>query len=338
MRVCFLRPGPGPVEHAEALERAGADVVVAERAPEGRFDVCVACGWRVCGEAFRVDAARRAALVLRLEHRALAPERPERLAAVVALDLPLELLVTSAWLDAAVAEQHPASRRRVVPLGRPEVRVSSERVDGPLRVAGASAAVLAATEEAVVAVDEGFFDVLVALDEPLVEDLAAPAVAASPLAPILGAFATGATCVATPTEGRDELVVHRQTGLLADPDDPVGAARALDALARDRALLGRLRAGAREVVERWPTWEEAGRALDAALGEIVAAEPIADPALPAQLMANAVGEAAKLSAYEGARTDAMHAWAAQLEDRARALDAGRPSTAARLRARLRRSA
>ena len=78
--------------------------------------------------------------------------------------------------------------------------------------------------------------------------------------------------------------------------------------------------------------------MDAALGEIVAAEPIADPALPAQLMANAVGEAAKLSAYEGARTDAMHAWAAQLEDRARALDAGRPSTAARLRARLRRSA
>src|SRR3954469_24891027 len=84
VRVCLLRPGPGPAPHAAALERAGAEVVVAERAVSGRFDAVVAWGWRVAGEAFCVDAAVRASLVTRLEHRALAQGAPSRLAAVVA--------------------------------------------------------------------------------------------------------------------------------------------------------------------------------------------------------------------------------------------------------------
>src|SRR5690349_12966 len=105
MRVCFLDDERG--EFAPALERAGAEVVVSERAPEGRFDVAIASSWRVAAEAFRVDAAVRALLVCELEHRGLGLDRPERMAAVAALDLPLEMLVASRWLDAAVAEQHP---------------------------------------------------------------------------------------------------------------------------------------------------------------------------------------------------------------------------------------
>jgi glycosyltransferase involved in cell wall biosynthesis len=332
MRVCFLSAGPGPVEHAEALRTAGAEVVVAEHAPEGRFDVVVACGWRAAGEAFRVDARRRVYLVQRLEHRALSPERPERLAAVVALDLPLDLLVTSAWLDDAIAEQHPHARRRRVPLGREDV-AQTERTGGALRVAGSSPELLAMCTQPVEAAGEGY-DVLVALDEPLVEDLAAPAPPESPLAPIVRAFAEGATCVAVPTEGRDELVVHRENGLVVDPDDLQGAARALDEVAADGELRATLQAGALRTMLNWPTWPEAGARLHAALEDLLASPATYDAAWPAALMADATGEAVKLSAYESARNDAMHAWARQLEEHGRATEPP-PSAVDRLRARLR---
>lgn len=334
MRVCFLRPGHGPVEHAEALRDAGADVVVAERAPDGEpFDVVVACGWRCAGEAFRVDAGRRAMLVTRLEHRALAAERPERLAAVVALDLPWELLVTSAWLDEAVAEQHPHARRRRVPLGRPAIAAPSG--GEALRVAGAPAELLSRCNGPVEAATGGEADVVVALDAALVEDLGAPEAPRSPLSALLDAFAGGATCVSVPTEGRDEVVEHRVNGFVVDPDDLAGTAAAIDVLATRPDLLEELRAGARATAERWPSWEEAGAGLLGVLEEIVATPAEYDAAWPAALMADATGEAVKLSAQESARSDALHAWARELEARAGSHGTGTPSQVDRLRARLR---
>jgi hypothetical protein len=284
------------------------------------------------GETFAADAEKRAFLVQRLEHRALAPERPERLAAVVALDLPLDLLVTSRWLDAAIADEHPHARRRVVPLGRPEI-ASVEPSSGPLHVGGAPGELLALCEEPVEAADSEF-DVWVALDEPLVEDLGVPSAPASPLTPLLAAFARGATCVAVPTEGRDEVVAHRENGLLTDPDDLLGTARALDELARDRELLARLRAGALETARRWPAWADAGAALLDALDDL----PTSTYAPWAgAIMADATAEAVKLSAYESARMDEMHAWAARIEERERAVAEPPPPLTQRLRARLRRS-
>jgi hypothetical protein len=330
VRVCFLRPGSAPVEHAAALERAGAEVVVASEAPPGRFDVAIACSWRSASAAFAADAARHAFLVQRLEHRALLPQRPERLAAVAALDLPWHLLVTSRWLDAAVAEQHPHARRRLVRPGRPQVSAAPP-ADGPLRIAGAPPEVLDAMQEPHVAAPG---DVLVALDTPFAEDLAAPAPAASPLAPILEAFASGATCVAVPTEGRDELVAHRETGLIVEPDDLAGTAGALDTLARDRELLARLRAGADAAARAWPSWDDAGAALRGALAEILDAPAPDDPSWPARLMADVTAEAAKLSAYESARSDEMHAWARRIEERERALAERPPGVVERVRGRL----
>jgi hypothetical protein len=244
---------------------------VAEHAPEGRFDVVVACGWRAAGEAFRVDARRRVYLVQRLEHRALSPERPERLAAVVALDLPLDLLVTSAWLDDAIAEQHPHARRRRVPLGREDV-AQTQRTGGALRVAGSSPELLAKCTQPV--------------------------------------------------------------GLVVDPDDLQGAARALDEVAADGELRATLQAGALRTMLNWPTWPEAGARLHAALEDLLASPATYDAAWPAALMADATGEAVKLSAYESARNDAMHAWARQLEEHGRATEPP-PSAVDRLRARLR---
>jgi hypothetical protein len=336
VRVCFLRPGSGPVEHAEALRSAGAEVVEAEAAPEGGFDVVVACGWRVAGEAFRVEAVRRAMLVPVLEHRALAPERPERLAAVIALDLPFELLVTSAWLDDAVGEQHPHARRRRVPLGRPEIMLGGERADrdAPLRVAGAPPELLARCQAPVEAAVDGV-DVVVSLDAPLIEDLAALEPPRSPLSAILDGFAVGATCVAAPTEGRDELVEHRVNGLVVDPDDLAGTAAALDTLATRVDTLRDLQAGARETVKAWPDWAEAGRGMLGVLESLLADEAGYGAAWPAALMADAVAEAVKLSAHEGARTDGMHSWIRQLESRAGVRSPGAPSQVDRLRARLR---
>jgi len=325
VRVCFVRTDPAPVELAGALEAAGdVEVVVAERPPEGRFDVAIACDWRACGVVFDVDAARRAALVVTLEHRALDPARPERLPALLALDLPLDFLVTSAWVERALADARPGARAWRVALGRPAPAgpPAPSEDGGPLRVAGAAPDVLAAMEEP-------------AEDVPLPGDGASPAPhvvvalpgAADPfarpvsaLAPVLAGFAVGATAVAARLEGRDEVVAPDENGLLVEPDDAPGTARTLDRLARDRALLARLREGAARSAEAWPTWEAAGRELVGVLERVLAAEPPSG-APPEVLMRHALAEAAKLAAYESARADTLLARSQALDERETALEA-----------------
>ena len=66
----------------------------------------------------------------------------------------------------------------------------------------------------------------------------------------------GATCVTTPVTGFDEYVDHGWNGLVVGWDDPHGTARALDLLARDRALLQRLRDNALATARAWPSWEQ----------------------------------------------------------------------------------
>jgi len=256
-------------------------------------------------------------LVLRLEHRALPPERPERMAVVAALDLPWDaVLVTSAWLDGAVGEQHPVARRRRVGIGHWGV-AAGETTDGPMRIANAPVEVLEAMEEEWAPANGGF-DVLVDVGEEHGDE---PGVL-SPLSPILTAFSLGATAVTVPTEGRDELVVHRETGLVVEPDDVLGTARALDSLARDRELLAQVRAGAAAAASAWPTWEAVGAELRGSLDEVLSvsdAGAAAGGAWVAALMDDVTGEAAKLAAYESARMDEMRAWAARIEEREAAL-------------------
>jgi glycosyltransferase involved in cell wall biosynthesis len=83
--------------------------------------------------------------------------------------------------------------------------------------------------------------------------------------PPLEGFHKGATCVVSPVTGHDEYVVHGENGLVVDWDDPAGTARALDLVARDRALLHRLRCGALATARSWPSWEQQGQVMAAAL-------------------------------------------------------------------------
>ena len=94
--------------------------------------------------------------------------------------------------------------------------------------------------------------------------------------PPLEGFHMGATCVVTPVTGHDEYVVHRHNGLVVDWDDPRGTARALDLLARDRALLHHLRANALATARAWPSWRSRARVMAAAL-RAIAREPPPSP-------------------------------------------------------------
>jgi O-antigen biosynthesis protein len=105
--------------------------------------------------------------------------------------------------------------------------------------------------------------------------------------PPLEGFHMGATCVTTPVTGHDEYVEHGWNGLVVDWDDAKGTARQLDLLARDRRLLHFLRTNALATARSWPSWEQAGTFMAAALGAIrrAPAPDVADGAR--QLMADA---------------------------------------------------
>jgi hypothetical protein len=74
--------------------------------------------------------------------------------------------------------------------------------------------------------------------------------------------------VTTPVTGHDEYVEHGWNGLVVDWDDTRGTARALDLLARDRRLLHELRHNALLTARAWPSWEQQGAVMAAALRAI----------------------------------------------------------------------
>jgi hypothetical protein len=94
--------------------------------------------------------------------------------------------------------------------------------------------------------------------------------------PPLEAFHMGATCVTTEVTGHEEYIEHGVNALVCDWDDPRGTARQLDLLARDRVLLHRLRLGALDTANTWPTWEQAGEFMAGAL-HTIRREPQPDP-------------------------------------------------------------
>jgi hypothetical protein len=86
--------------------------------------------------------------------------------------------------------------------------------------------------------------------------------------PPLEAFHRGATCVVTPVTGHEEYVEHAVNGLVVDFDDVAGTAAALDLLARDRRFLRRLRENALATARGWPSWQQQGAEMAAALRTI----------------------------------------------------------------------
>ncbi|HWI74656.1 MAG TPA: hypothetical protein VNT55_22030, partial [Baekduia sp.] len=194
----------------------------------------------------------------------------ERVAEIVEtymLDLPV--VVVAGWM----AEQLRVLRGD----GAPPVRVVAPGVDkslppvsanhdAPLRIAIAGADGGADEARAAAAVMREPSS-LVALEDADVV-LALPRRAGFPREALQG-FHRGATCVTTPVTGSEDYVVDGVNGLLTSWDDERGTSRLLDLLARDRALLARLRQGALATADAWPSEDEAAEAFVTVLKDII---------------------------------------------------------------------
>src|SRR5215208_752074 len=133
LRLCVLAEGlpagDDPVARVAAELSADNEVVIAltERnisagdaavpiaSVEGSFDVALATSWQTTVHLFGVDAARYVELVSGFEFEAMGAWQAERLAAVVALDLPVDFIATDPSVQSALAELRPDAR---VLLGR----------------------------------------------------------------------------------------------------------------------------------------------------------------------------------------------------------------------------
>lgn len=175
-----------------------------------------------------------------------------------ALDLPLPAIASADWIAELLGRLRPDAPVFVVRPGlEASERARRNPSAGPLRVSGPPE-ILAAMTQPHERVDD---------DPDVILDLAPTPRRSVPSAtPVVGSL----------VPGREELVEHGVSGLLTEPDDPRGAARLLDLLAADAALLARLCEGAAAAAEGWPSVEDAGRALVEALDAIAALPPASD--------------------------------------------------------------
>jgi glycosyltransferase involved in cell wall biosynthesis len=279
---------------------ASVRVLRLEEARTRRYDVALATWWETAQHVFELDAARHAWFVQSLEDRFYDRGSPQRLGAALALDLPVRFVTEARWIADTIEQLHPGEKVLFVRNGiakdvfEPIDVVPVAPAGEPLRILIEGSAHVpfkgvAAALEATNAMTAPRHVTLVAGDGSGVGlagvDRAAGPVSQLELArlyaeshvllklsrvegmfgPPLEAFHKGATCVVTPVTGHDEYVVHRENGLIVDWDDRAGTTRALDLLARDRALLHRLRFGALATARAWPSWEQQGQVMAAAL-------------------------------------------------------------------------
>jgi hypothetical protein len=140
----------------------------------------------------------------------------------------------------------------------------------------------------------------------------APAAAAEPVVVALegdaldgplSAMAAGSAVVAsTALRGVGDVVRHGENGFLVEPDDDRGAQRFVALLERDAGLLARVRAAARETAAAWPSWDDAAREFEAALGRLMAQPAPAAARWPVRLMADAMAGVAVMRADQAALT------------------------------------
>jgi len=284
-------------------------VVGLEQARTRTYDVALATWWQTTQHLFELDAARHACFVQSLEDRFYAPADPRRLGAALALDLPVRFVTEARWIADTLEALRPGERVFYVRNGiakdvfAPVARVPVS-APGPLRIliegsadvpfkgVGDALGVVASMREAshvTVVSPDGSGAGLSGADRvagPVSQRELAGMYARTDVVlklsrvegmfgPPLEGFHSGATCVVTPVTGHDEFVEHGENGLVVDWDDRTGAARALDGLARDRALLHRLRCGALATARGWPSWEQQGQVMAMAL-RTIRSEPAPD--------------------------------------------------------------
>ena len=288
--------------------------VPARRLDEARgeaYDLAVATWWATVAALQELEARRRVAFMLNVEHRFYRPrELPDLAGAAAVLAKPLDFLCIAEFMRRLMADLRPDARCLLV---RPGIDKSVFRArprdswGGPLRVLvegqptlwfkgvqDAIAAVRGMSEPAELTlvvqdasgVDEPAADRIEAPREPqAMADLYAehdvqvklPRFEGLGLPPIEG-FHAGLPCVASPFTAHDEYMEHGVNGLVVGFDDLPGASAALDLLARRRDLLARLSEGALATAARWPDSEASTAELARAL-ETIAREPPPEPDL-----------------------------------------------------------
>ena len=293
--------------------RGLADVPVhgMERARGGDYDVVVATWWETVGPALELPARRHAYFIQSLEDRFYRPHEAQRLAAALTHDIPLHVITEARWIAETLEAMAPGRRCLYVrngiakdvftPPAAPTVRGDGEPlrilVEGnpevwfkgvPEALAATRAMTAPHTVTTVTPSDPlpqrelaaAYADADVVLKLSRVEGMSGP--------PLEG-FHMGATCVVTGVTGHEEFVVHGENGLVVEWDDARGTARALDLLARDRALLHRLRWGALATAKGWPSWEQQGTVMAAALREIARRPALPGGRFDARLLAELRG-------------------------------------------------
>jgi len=122
LRLCVLAEGlpagDDPVARVAAELSADHEVVVAPvpaGSVDGPFDVAVATSWQSTVHLFGVQATRYVELVSTLEFESMDAWQAERLAAMVALDLPVDFIATDPAIEASLRQLRPDAR---VVLGR----------------------------------------------------------------------------------------------------------------------------------------------------------------------------------------------------------------------------
>ncbi len=272
-------------------------------AADVKWDVAVATWWETTVALVDLEAARTAYFVQSLEDRFYPPDDPRRMLAAVTHSLPLAMITEARWIADVLDQLRPGTATLVVPNGVDKAvfaipsAVPDRPAGAPLRilvegdpavpfkgVPEALSAVAAMRERHHVTLVSAGSDAAPGLraDEivgPLLPAQMAELMSSSDVllklsrvegmaAPPLEAFHRGATCVVTPVTGHEEYVVHGENGLVVGFDDPYGTTRALDLLARDRALLRRLREGALETAARWPSTARSADLLRLALEQV----------------------------------------------------------------------
>jgi O-antigen biosynthesis protein len=302
---------PSPVPHWAHHGLASVSVVPLAEARERRYDVALATWWETAPSVFELDAARHAWFIQSLEDRFYEPGHPNRLGASLARDLPVRFVTEARWIADTLEALRPGDRVLYVRNGiAKDVFAPLDSVpvsgDGPLRIliegsagvalkgvpaALAAAGAMRAARHVTVVAGDGSGAGLDGVDRavgPVSQHELARLYAETDVVlklsrvegmfgPPLEGFHKGATCVVTPVTGHDEYVVHRENGLVVDWDDALGAARALDLLATDRALLHRLRCGALATARAWPSWEQQSQVMAAALTALAREPALASP-------------------------------------------------------------
>lgn len=271
------------------------------------FDVVVATWWTTAAVVKQIPADRYAYFIQSLEDRWYSADQPEAELARLTWELGLPVITEATWIADLIRSHRPDVQCHLVRNGvdKAVFPVGTERGlrgDAPLRVLleagtghspnkGVAEALnaLSVTEEPVhttVVGDVGelrlppFTTAVPVVPQQELSELYAShdvllktSRVEGMYGPPLEAFHRGATVVTTAVTGHDEFVVHGHNGLLVDWDDPVGTARALDLLCKDRALLERLRANALETARGWPSWVDSGSEMASALRSVAAGEP-----------------------------------------------------------------